>query len=163
MCFCFLLHLRHNITLYDPLITDDQIWAAAKRIGADKLLQAIPDGLEHVIAERGASLSVGQRQLLSFLRVMVFDPKIIVLDEATSSVDSNTERMVQQAMYQTLQGRTTLIVAHRLSTILHADNILVFDQGRLVEQGTHAALLRKQGVYTVLYDMQYKHQLTQNS
>jgi ATP-binding cassette subfamily B multidrug efflux pump len=106
--------------------------------------------------ERGATLSVGQRQLISFIRAMVYNPKIIVLDEATSSVDSETEELIQNAIQKMMAGRTSIVIAHRLSTIQNADNILVLDHGEIVEQGNHNELMNKNGYYSQLYNMQYK-------
>ncbi|MCL4150365.1 UNVERIFIED_CONTAM: hypothetical protein GTU68_018310 [Idotea baltica] len=106
--------------------------------------------------ERGATLSVGQRQLISFIRAMVFDPKIVVLDEATSSVDTETEELIQNAIQKMMTGRTSIVIAHRLSTIQNADKILVLDHGEIVEQGNHNELMAKNGFYNQLYNMQYK-------
>jgi ATP-binding cassette subfamily B protein len=106
--------------------------------------------------ERGATLSVGQRQLISFIRAMVYNPRILVLDEATSSVDTETEEMIQQAIKKMMTGRTSIVIAHRLSTIQNAKKILVLDHGKIVEEGAHSELLAKNGYYTQLYNMQYK-------
>ena len=157
--FLFSGTLRDNITLYDTSISDERIRKVAKQMGAWALISQLPNELDYQVTERGATLSVGERQMLSFLRTMVYDPKILVLDEATSSVDSNTEQLLQEAMRSLMKNRTTLIVAHRLSTIEDADMIIVLDQGTVAEQGTHASLLRKKGIYRKLYEMQYKNQL----
>ena len=125
-------------------------------MGALGFIQKLPGGLDYDVMERGATLSVGQRQLISFIRAMVYDPQIIVLDEATSSVDSETEMMIQAAIEKVLKGRTSIVIAHRLSTIQRADKILVFDKGEIKEAGTHQELLAKNGYYTYLYNVQYK-------
>ena len=118
------------------------------------------NGLDYKLTERGSNLSVGQRQLISFIRTLVYDPKIIVLDEATSSVDSETELLIQQAIAKMMKGRTAIVIAHRLSTIQHADQIVVLEKGRIVEQGTHDELLEKEGGhYRLLHQMQYKETL----
>jgi len=116
----------------------------------------LPGGYDYNVMERGATLSVGQRQLISFVRAMVQDPRIIVLDEATSSVDTETEELIQAAIEKLMKGRTAIVIAHRLSTIQKANNIIVVDKGQLVEQGTHEELLRQEGAYANLYRMQYK-------
>jgi len=125
-------------------------------VGARKFIERLPDGFDYNVMERGATLSVGQRQLISFVRAMVYDPKIIVLDEATSSVDTETEEMIQQAIEKLMRERTSIVIAHRLSTIQKANKIIVMDKGEIKEQGTHEELLAKEGFYTQLYRMQYK-------
>ena len=152
--FLFSGSLRENITLYDDQISDNRIEAVARDIGVWQFIEKL--GLDYKVMERGTLLSVGERQLIVFIRAIVYDPKILVLDEAMSSVDSKTESLVQRAMLALLRGRSALIVAHRLATIQHADNILVFDKGRIVEQGTHKHLLQKAGTYHKLHHMQYK-------
>ena len=154
--FLFSGTLRDNITLYDASISDARISEIAQQMGAWTLISQLPGGLDYQVTERGATLSVGERQLLSFLRTMVYDPKILILDEATSSVDNNTEQLLQQAMSSLMKDRTTLVVAHRLSTIQHADQIIVLSQGSIIEEGTHTTLLAKKGVYYKLYQTQYK-------
>ena len=116
----------------------------------------LPGGLDYPVMERGATLSVGQRQLISFVRALVYEPRVIVLDEATSSVDSETEEMIQEAIDKLMEGRTALVIAHRLSTIQKADRIIVLDRGEIKETGTHDELLRLGGYYAQLYRMQYK-------
>ena len=156
--FLFSGSLRENITLYEDSIDDTHIRDIAEKIGAWSLIDQLPGGLDYQVMERGATLSVGERQMISFLRAMVYDPRILILDEATSSVDSKSEALIQQAMFELMKGRTTLVVAHRLSTIQHADQIIVLSQGRIVEQGRHQELLSQRGTYYKLYQMQYKDQ-----
>ncbi|HEU5430991.1 MAG TPA: ATP-binding cassette domain-containing protein, partial [Thermomicrobiales bacterium] len=127
----------------------DVEWAA-REVGAHRFIADLADGYATEIQERGVSLSVGQRQLLSFARALLADPRILILDEATSSVDTQTERLIQQALRRLLRGRTSLVIAHRLSTIREADTIVVMHDGRIVEQGTHAALLARRGRYYAL-------------
>ncbi len=154
--FLFAGSIRDNITLGNPAITDAQIWEAADLVGARRFIERLPEGLGYPVMERGATLSVGQRQLISFVRAMVYQPHIIVLDEATSSVDSETEELIQQAIEKLMQGRTSLVIAHRLSTIQKADKIIVLDKGEIMESGTHEELLRIEGgYYAQLYRMQY--------
>ncbi|MBH8560216.1 ABC transporter ATP-binding protein [Hymenobacter negativus] len=154
--FLFAGSIRDNITLGNKAITDQQIWAAADLVGARRFIERLPEGLGYPVMERGATLSVGQRQLISFVRAMVYQPHIIVLDEATSSVDSETEELIQQAIEKLMQGRTSLVIAHRLSTIQKADKIIVLDKGEIKETGTHDELLRIEGgYYAQLYRMQY--------
>jgi ATP-binding cassette subfamily B protein len=154
--FLFSGSIRENITLGNKDITEDQILHAAELVGALGFIQKLPSGLDYDVMERGATLSVGQRQLISFIRAMVYDPQIIILDEATSSVDSETELMIQVAIEKVLKGRTSIVIAHRLSTIQRADKILVFDKGEIKEVGNHQELLSKNGYYTYLYNVQYK-------
>ena len=125
-------------------------------MGARRFIERLPGTLDYAVMERGATLSVGQRQLISFVRAMVYQPRVIVLDEATSSVDSETEELIQQAIEKLMQGRTSLVIAHRLSTIQKADKIIVLDKGEIKEAGTHEELLRlENGFYSQLYRMQY--------
>ncbi|MGY3088383.1 ATP-binding cassette subfamily B multidrug efflux pump [Hymenobacter sp. UYAg731] len=154
--FLFAGSIRDNITLGNQTITDAQIWEAADLVGARRFIERLPEGLGYPVMERGATLSVGQRQLISFVRAMVYQPHIIVLDEATSSVDSETEELIQEAIEKLMQGRTSLVIAHRLSTIQKADKIIVLDKGEIKETGTHEELLRIEGgYYAQLYRMQY--------
>jgi ATP-binding cassette subfamily B multidrug efflux pump len=154
--FLFAGTIRDNITLGKDDITDEQIWEAADLVGARRFIERLPGGLQYEVMERGATLSVGQRQLISFVRAMVYQPRIIILDEATSSVDSETEELIQEAIEKLMQGRTSLVIAHRLSTIQKADRIIVLDKGEIKEAGNHEELLRHQGFYAQLYQMQYK-------
>lgn len=154
--FLFSDSIRNNITLGNPEVTDEMIWHAADLVGARKFIERLPGGLDYNVMERGSTLSVGQRQLLSFIRAMVYDPKILVLDEATSSVDSETEEMIQEAIAKMMSSRTSIVIAHRLSTIQKADKILVLEKGEIKEAGTHDSLLAHEGLYAQLHKMQYK-------
>lgn len=154
--FLFSDTIFRNITLGNPDITMEQVREAADLVGALKFIERLPGGFEYNVMERGATLSVGQRQLISFVRAMVYNPKIIVLDEATSSVDSETEEMIQGAIEKLMKGRTSIVIAHRLSTIQHASQIIVLDKGEIKERGTHDELLTLEGFYNTLYQMQYK-------
>lgn len=154
--FLFSDTIDNNISLNNPEISLERMKEAARLVGADKFIERLPGGFEYNVMERGATLSVGQRQLISFVRALVYDPRIIVLDEATSSVDTETEEMIQAAIEKLMKGRTSLVIAHRLSTIQKADKIIVLDQGEVKEEGTHEELLAKGGWYTQLYKMQYK-------
>ena len=153
--FLFSDTVRSNIVMGNADITDEQIWAAAERIGIKSFLEELPEGLDYNVRERGGVLSAGQRQLLAFLRAYITDPKVLILDEATSSIDSHTEELIQNALIALTQDRTSIIIAHRLSTIQHADKIIVLDQGKVVEEGNHSELLEKQGAYLNLYEKQF--------
>lgn len=154
--FLFSNTIRYNITLGNPDVTDEMIMNAADLVGARKFIDRLPGGLDYNVMERGATLSVGQRQLLSFIRAMVYDPKILVLDEATSSVDHETEEMIQVAIEKMMSNRTSIVIAHRLSTIQKANTIIVLDKGEIKEQGKHEDLLSHDGYYAHLHKMQYK-------
>jgi ATP-binding cassette, subfamily B, multidrug efflux pump len=154
--FLFSDTIRNNITLGDPEVTEEMILHAADLVGARKFIERLPGGLDYNVMERGATISVGQRQLLSFIRAMVYDPKILVLDEATSSVDSETEEMIQNAIEKMMTNRTAIVIAHRLSTIQKADKIIVLDKGEIKEIGRHEDLLTRDGFYAQLHKMQYK-------
>lgn len=154
--FLFSDTIYNNITLRNPDITLEKVKEAAELVGAKSFIERLPGGFDYNVMERGATLSVGQRQLISFVRAMVYDPKIIVLDEATSSVDTETEELIQEAIQKLMKGRTSIVIAHRLSTIQNADKILVLDKGEIVEEGTHETLLELDGFYTQLHQMQYK-------
>lgn len=154
--FLFSDTIRENISLGNPDISDDLIMKSAEMVGAKRFIERLPGGLDYNVMERGATLSVGQRQLISFVRAMVYDPKIIVLDEATSSVDTETEELIQNAIKELMRGRTAIVIAHRLSTIQGADKIIVLDKGEIKEIGTHQELLDNKGFYANLYQMQYK-------
>ena len=152
--FLFTGDILHNVALDAPR-TEAEIRRAAERVGADRFVRRLPDGYRHVLGERGRSLSVGERQLLSFARALALDPRILILDEATSSVDAEAEAQIQQAVAELMTGRTSLVVAHRLSTILHADQILVLHHGEIRERGTHRALLEANGLYARLHRLQF--------
>lgn len=137
-------------------ITDEEIRLAAKTVNASKFIEALPNGYKHEVIERGASFSAGQRQLLSFARTLAFKPDILILDEATANIDTETEILIQDALGKLMAGRTTLIVAHRLSTIRNVDNILVMHKGEIVERGDHQSLLAQRGIYYKLYKLQYE-------
>jgi ATP-binding cassette subfamily B protein len=147
-----------NIRLGDETITDADVRRAASSVHADRFIASLPGGLDAPVAERGATFSVGQRQLLSFARALAYQPAVLVLDEATSSVDTGTERLIQDALHVLMSGRTTIAIAHRLSTVQDMDTILVFHKGRLREQGSHQELLATRGLYHTLYQLQYRDQ-----
>ena len=156
--FLFSGSLTENITLGDEAKSLDDVRRAIDLVGADRFIDRLPGGLDYEIGERGVTLSHGQRQLVSFIRALVYDPAIIVLDEATSSVDTETEELVQDALETLMDGRTALVVAHRLSTIQHADQILVMHKAEIRERGTHQELLHLGGLYRKLYELQYADQ-----
>ena len=153
--FLFADTIANNISLKDPSITLESIQEAARQIGVDEFISSLPAGYEYNVKERGTMLSSGQRQLIAFLRAYVSNPSILVLDEATSSVDTYSEQLIQQATDKITEGRTSIIIAHRLATIKKADRILVMDAGRIVETGTHKELLKKGGYYSNLYEAQF--------
>lgn len=154
--FLFSDTIHNNITLGNTNISRTRIIEAAQLVGAHEFIERLPDGYDYNVMERGATLSVGQRQLISFVRALVHDPKIIVLDEATSSVDTETEELIQNAIEKLMKGRTAIVIAHRLSTIQKANQIIVLDKGQIQEKGTHDELLEHGGFYANLYRMQYK-------
>jgi len=158
--FLFSDTIYNNITLNNPEINREKVIEAAQLVGALDFIERLPGGFDYNVMERGATLSVGQRQLISFVRAMVYDPRLIVLDEATSSVDTETEELIQSAIQKLMKGRTSIVIAHRLSTIQNADQILVLDKGVIVERGKHEELLNKNGFYAKLHEMQYKEVLS---
>lgn len=152
--------VMENITLGNPDISREKVIKSARMVQADRFIEKLPESYDYVLNERGKSLSMGQRQLICFVRALVYDPKILILDEATSSVDSETEAIVNEACNKMMKGRTSIVIAHRLSTIQGADRILVMHKGEIREQGTHQQLLaRKDGIYRKLYELQYKDQM----
>jgi ATP-binding cassette subfamily B multidrug efflux pump len=145
-----------NITLRDKNISSEKVIDAAKTIGAHAFIDRLPGAYDYKVSKRGSNLSVSQRQLISFVRALVFDPDILILDEATSSIDTESEAVIQYAIEKLIEKRTSVIIAHRLSTIKHAHNILVLSDGRILESGTHDQLLENaDGHYRELYDMQF--------
>lgn len=154
--FLFSDSVLNNITLYDPTITREQVIDAAKAVGAHEFIMRLPGNYDYDVKERGGMLSVGQRQLLAFIRAYVYKPSILVLDEATSSIDTESEELIQKATEELTKGRTSIVIAHRLSTIQKADRILVMEAGRIIEQGDHQELLSKNGHYKMLFEMQFE-------
>jgi ATP-binding cassette subfamily B protein/subfamily B ATP-binding cassette protein MsbA len=160
--FIFSGDIKSNIRLNTTRITDDAITSAARYAKADAFIQRLPGEYDHELHERGATLSQGERQLLSFARAVAFNPRIFVLDEATANIDTETEVLIQQAIDNLMQDRTSIVIAHRLSTVRNVDRILVLNHGRIVEEGSHQELLAKQGLYYKLYQLQYKDQAPVN-
>jgi len=156
--FLFSGTIKSNIGMNNTEISDEQILQSATLVGADKFIQQLPAKYDEEVKERGATLSVGQKQLISFARALAFNPQVLILDEATSSVDTETEILIQQAIEKLLVGRTAIVIAHRLSTIQNADKILVMHKGEIKETGNHQELLAKRGIYYRLYQLQYKDQ-----
>ncbi|WP_208292279.1 ABC transporter ATP-binding protein [Sphingobacterium paludis] len=153
--FLFADSIFNNITLHNPNITREEVVQAAKKVGAYSFIMRLPGGFDYQVQERGATLSSGQAQLISFIRALVHNPTILILDEATSSIDTETELLIQTAIDNMMQGRTAIVIAHRLSTIQKADKIIVFDKGEIKEIGTHGELLAIDGYYKKLYDLQF--------
>jgi ATP-binding cassette subfamily B protein len=153
--FLFSDTIHNNITLGNQAISREQVIHAAKQIGAHDFIMKIPQDYDHVIGERGGVLSVGQRQLLAFIRAMVYEPMILILDEATSSIDSESEILIQKAIAEVTKNRTSIIIAHRLSTIQQADQIHVMEKGQIIQTGTHASLLSEEGAYKTLFEKQF--------
>lgn len=157
--YLFSSSVRENIRYGRPNATDDEIVKAAEAVGARSIFEGLENGFDTQVGERGSRLSEGERQLVSFARALLADPKVLILDEATSSVDIYVESMIQRGLKALLRGRTSIVIAHRLSTILNADRILVLENGRIVESGTHAQLMKKRGTYYSLYELQAKPRL----
>ena len=153
--FLFAGSIYENITLRNAAISLEQVTQAAEQIGAAEFIRRLPGGFDYRVQERGATLSMGQRQLIAFIRAMVYNPDLLVLDEATSSVDSESERLIQQAIEKLVSGRTSIVIAHRLSTIRHANKIVVLEKGQVIEQGTHHELMETKGKYFELYTLQF--------
>jgi len=153
--FLFSDTVHNNITLGDPEISREQVIAAAKEVGAHDFIERLPGGYDYQIGERGGVLSVGQRQLLAFIRASVYNPHVLILDEATSSIDSESEEMIQRATSKLTEGRTSIVIAHRLSTIHSADKIVVIDKGEIKEIGSHTELMNLKGYYHNLYQKQF--------
>lgn len=156
--FLFADTLRENLRLGDESYTDEDLARACSIVYANRLVDRLADGFDHEVQERGATFSLGEKQLLAFARTLVHDPPILVLDEATANIDSETEHYIQMALDRLMENRTSIVIAHRLSTIKKADRILVLHKGEIREEGTHAELLKKNGLYRRLYELQYKNQ-----
>jgi len=152
--FLFTGTVKGNIRLMNDDISDEEILHAAEEVNADRFIRNLPGKYEQPVAERGATFSAGQRQLISFARTLAFDPTILILDEATANIDTETEQWIQEAVERLMRGRTTIMVAHRLSTIQHADRIIVMHHGKIRESGTHQELLKMDGIYKKLYQLQ---------
>jgi subfamily B ATP-binding cassette protein MsbA len=157
--FLFADSILSNITLNKEGVTEEEVISAAKEIGVHDFISTLPNSYQYDVKERGIMLSSGQRQLIAFLRAYVTNPSILVLDEATSSVDSYSEQLIQEATEKLTKDRTSIVIAHRLATIKNADKILVMDKGKIVETGTHSELLKKEnGYYKNLYEAQFQHE-----
>ena len=153
--FIFAGDIKGNIRLGNSSIPDGELREMARHVNADRFIERLPAKYDEEVHERGLTLSTGQRQLLAFARALAFDPKILILDEATSNIDTETEQLIQDALVKLMEGRTSIVIAHRLSTIQHADKILVMHKGKIRETGTHQELLAKRGYYYRLYQLQY--------
>ena len=154
--YLFPMCIRDNIRFGKPKATDEEVIDAAKMVGADEFIMNLPGGYDYIIQEGSSNISIGQRQLISFARAILTDPEILILDEATSSIDPYTELVIQNALKKLLANRRVIIIAHRLSTIRLCDEIIVLDHGRIVENGTHSELMEKDGIYSAFYRMQFK-------
>jgi ATP-binding cassette subfamily B protein len=157
--FLFSGSVLDNITLRNPEIPRERVIQAAKLIGMHDFIMQLPGGYDYNVMERGSSLSLGQRQLLSFIRALLYNPSILILDEATSSVDTESELLIQEAIEKLIAGRTSIVIAHRLSTIRKATQIIVLDKGEVKEAGNHEELMKLQGFYYKLHQMQFEKQV----
>jgi ATP-binding cassette subfamily B protein len=153
--FLFAGSVLDNITLRNEAISKERVEEAAKLIGMHDFIMTLPGGYDYNVMERGATLSLGQRQLLSFIRALLYNPAILILDEATSSIDTESEGLIESAIHKLVAGRTSIVIAHRLSTIQRADQIIVLDKGEVKEIGNHFDLLQNSGFYAGLYNMQF--------
>jgi ATP-binding cassette subfamily B protein len=153
--FLFSGSIHDNITLNNPDIPQEVVEDAARRVGAHAFISRLPGGYAYHVRERGATLSLGQRQLIAFARVLVYAPSVLILDEATANIDTESEEVIQQAIETVMAGRTSIIIAHRLSTVQKADQIVVLKKGSIIEQGSHQHLLERQGAYYQLHQMQF--------
>ena len=153
--FLFSDTIFNNITMGDVNITREEVIEASKKVGAHDFIMKLPGNYDYDVKERGGLLSVGQKQLISFIRAYVYNPKILILDEATASLDSESEALIQKATIELQKGRTSIVIAHRLSTIVNSDKILVIDKGEVIEEGTHHELLKIEGQYKRLYDLNF--------
>lgn len=158
--FIFEGTVESNIRLYDEDITSEEVREAAEYVNASRFIEKLPNGYEEPVSERGSTFSAGERQLLSFARTLAHKPSILVMDEATANIDTETEALIQEALERLMKGRTTIMVAHRLSTIQHADCIMVMHKGKIRERGTHQELLAQNGIYKKLYELQIHHEIT---
>jgi ATP-binding cassette subfamily B protein len=154
--FLFPMSVKDNIRFGRPEASDEEVFEAAKTVGAHEFIMKLPGGYDYIIQEGSSNVSIGQRQLISFARTLLMDPKLLILDEATSSIDPYTELVVQNALKKLLESRLAIIIAHRLSTIRLCDEIIVLDQGRIVERGTHSELMKKGGMYSSFYRIQFR-------
>ena len=161
--FLFSGDIRSNILLRSEGVSDEEVWKACRYVNADSFISRMDNGLDEVVRERGNNFSAGQRQLLSFARTILHKPSVMILDEATANIDTETEILIQDSLEKMKNIGTMLIVAHRLSTVQHADNIILLSHGEIVEQGNHQQLLRQKGRYYQLYTLQYTRQKLQNS
>jgi ATP-binding cassette, subfamily B, multidrug efflux pump len=153
--FLFSDSIANNINLNNQEISRDALIKATQDVGAEEFINRLPGAFDYDVMERGATLSAGQAQLISFIRALVYNPQILVLDEATAAVDTETEELIQNAINKLMEGRTSIVIAHRLSTIQNADRIIVLDHGEIKEMGTHQQLLKLNGFYKRLYDLQF--------
>ena len=160
--FLFAGDIRSNIILREENISDEQVWEACRYVNADSFISKLENGLDEVVRERGNNFSAGQRQLLSFARTIIHKPSVMILDEATANIDTETELLIQDSLEKMKNIGTMLIVAHRLSTIQHSDNIILLSHGKIIEQGNHQELLKQKGRYYQLYTLQYNKQQLRN-